>query len=245
MKSRVSRIILAKQAGKLILAFSAWLAALMLLGGLPARPALVVAFALASTGAAIAGLERQTDFAPYEIAIHPHWHVILDEMSIYPQGSDDERVAWFRERLHEAGPAAERLLEEGLRITFVTRGTAYIHHISYFMSKVNVRARLLQLDASRIDQWVGVFVTAGRTGYELGMILPEPSTISHGRGEEPLAIGVIPWSLLRMYNWWVDAESTVRADLVAAGWDMHEGNFLVHVPFSISNHFVRVTIRTV
>lgn len=229
---------------KLSFVFGAWVAALILVGNFSWRAALLLSWAFTSTGAAILALRRHAGFSPYELAIKPHWHVILEEMRLYPAGSEQERSQWFQERLGAAGPVAKRLLKEGLRITFVTRATAYVHHVSYFMSLVNVQARLLELNASEIDQWIGIAVKLGREGYDIYLVQPGWFRLS-GNTDEPKLLGTIPLSLFRLYNWAVDSEGAVRQDLLAAGWDVREGDFLSDRPFSISNQYLTATVRNV
>jgi hypothetical protein len=223
--------------------WTGWAALLTLGGGLSLRPALAIGLALLVLRAGIVHHEHVLAFRPFELIIRPAWMTILRNegwISETHRGGGET----LRNCAAAAGPKSLRLLDEGLRITFLTRDAVYVHHLDVFVSLDELDAPMAALDPSRPYEAFGLFVKSTRQGYELGCYRNEApgSTAKNTR----VVIATLPWSLVRFYFWDTGSQESVLSELAAAGWTASEQYpFLTSISIQLEHPLVSLSIRVV
>ena len=228
--------------GALVLIAS--VAAFYYVGDFGSRQSVALGLAFALLYHQIDAIRKYQSFEPFEVTIHPHWALILEDLRLLPEGPAEAKGRWLRERVQASGTGSLRLLDEGLRMTFLTRGTAFIHQIDSFSSLVDVRIRLFELERSGLLQFVGFYVRFSPQGYELGLVTPESfsrsSLVQDDR--ERLPIATIPRSVLALYMSADASAAVAKRDLAKHGWALREENFEIDSSLQFTHRCFTVAI---
>jgi hypothetical protein len=143
-----------------------------------ARFSLAQATALAITIGLILGSigVRDVDrFSPFQLLICPNWSLVFRQHGVLQSEAREEFGELLR-RIEAFDVRARRLIESGLRLTFLQPDLIYFHEDDYFSSRLDVRTKLLA-ENEFLTPFLGFYceLRADRdfVGYEFGLVTPD------------------------------------------------------------------------